>query len=396
MQREALLVLALTTACRGEESGAEQGSGESAAPGSETTAPATGGDGDAGADTTGSATMGSDPTGSLATGEPASSSTGDTGDVDPPVVVGCESIGAVDTDGVFSLASFGDRLIVGQFGYGQEGVSMLFGYPPWGKVQPGLVGIGESVCAMVEFDGWLVANTEHSGDIFRSMDGSTWELVHDGPDGTIGCDLVEHEQTLYAVSYDNQDREHGLVLRSADASAWAPVYDSGDGTSRYLREIASFDGRLFAFSVDEDTAQGYVHESDDGVRWVESTTPARFFRSHVWNGALWLSSTERGGNGVSGIWRSDGTEHELVYPSDKAYVTELASWRGALFAGTSDGWKEDTGTSSILMSPDGESFQTVCDLPELAVWALAVHDDRLFAGTWEFEVGGGVYEIIAE
>ena len=318
------------------------------------------------------------------------------GDEAPPVIVGCESIGTVPTDGVFSLVSYDERLLAGLFGYGQEASSMLFAYPPWGRVEPGLLGISESVCAMQPFAGHLVANTESSGDIVRSLDGVSWQVVWDGENGTIGCDLVEHAGMLYAVNYDNQSRENGRILRSPDGVQWSQVWDSGAGISRYLREVASFDGRLFAFSVDENTQQGYVLRSQDGVEWTEAPTPTRFFRSHVWEGALWLSSTSRGGNGEAGVWRSDGDTFELVHPSDKAYVTELVQWRGALFAGTSDGWKDDVGTSSVLMSPDGEQWQTVCDLPELAVWAAAVHDDRLFVGTWEFEVGGGVYEVIAQ
>lgn len=311
-------------------------------------------------------------------------------------IVGCEPVGAVDTDGVFSMLSFGGALVVGQFGYGQEQASMQYAYPPWHKVEPGLRGIGESVCALAEFGGWLYANTENSGDIMRSQDGQSWVTVHDGAAGAIGCDLVAHDGHLYAVNYNYDSQDHGQILRSADGVAWAPVYDSGPGTSRYLREIATFKGQLLAFSVDTSTSQGYVHRSMDGLDWSEAPTPTRFFRSHVWDGDLWLSSTERSSNGAAGVWRSDGVSFEQVYSATQPYVTELTHWRGALFAATSAGWKDDVGNASVLMSADGDAWETVCpQLPELAAWSLAVHDDRLFVGTWEFDVGGSVYEVVA-
>lgn len=312
-------------------------------------------------------------------------------------VVGCEPIGTVDSDGVFSLQSFAGRLLVGQFGYGREAQSMLFEAEPWQKVEPGLRGIGESVCAMTEHGGWLIANTENGGDIFRSADGTHWEHVHDGGAGFIGCDLVVHDDgNVYAVQYDFATQTHGRILRSSRGADWEVVYDSG-GTSRYLREIASHRGALMAFSTDVGTGQGYVHRSVDGAQWSETLAPARFFRTTHWNDTLWLSSTERSSTGVSGIWREEDGNFELVETVDIPYVTALAVWRDAMFAATSDGWKDDVGNAQLLMSRDGESWSSVCgELPELAAWDLAVHEGRLFVGTWQFGGVGRVYEVLTE
>lgn len=335
--------------------------------------------------------------GGAPTGSTSDTMTGSTTDDRPLVISGCEPVGTVDTDGVFSMLSFAGQLQIGQFGYGQAGSSMQYAYPPFAKVHPGLLGIGESVCAMAEFHGWLYANTENSGDILRSLDGQNWELVHNGDAGVIGCDLVVHDDHLYAVNYDFERQDRGRILRSADGTAWTATYNSGDGVSRYFREIASHNGELLAFSVDTQTSQGYVHRSADGTRWTESTTPTRFFRSQVWNGALWISSTERSSNGGSGIWQQQGDAFQLRYASTRPYVTELAVWRDTLFAATSDGWKDDVGTSTVLMSRDGDTWDQVCDdFAELAAWSLAVHDDRLFVGTWAFGGAGRVYEVVAQ
>ena len=97
--------------------------------------------------------------------------------------------------------------------------------------------------------------------------------------------------------------------------------------------------------------------------------------------------------GAPGIWRFDGTDTVQVHHESYHYVTELTDFDGALFAGTSDGWKDDVGTSSLLMSRDGSSWETVCDFPELAAWSIATSGDHLYVGTWQYGDGGQVYEV---
>ena len=304
----------------------------------------------------------------------------------------CSPVGASDSDGFFSLRSFDGKLYAGQFGYGHEGTSMLYSYPAWELVQPGLTGIGESVCAMLEFDGQLYANTENSGDIYRSADGSSWQIVYDGDAGTIGCGLEAFDGQLYAISYQNQDGSHGRILRTSSGTEWSTVWDSGD-ESWYLREITSHQGTLYGFFVDEGSLQGSMLTSTNGTDWTSTPVDTRFFRGHSWNGDLWLASADRTSSGVSGIWRLDGDTPVLVHQANKHYVTEITHWDNALFAGTADGWKEDEGTSSLLMSSDGAAWQTVCEFDEIAAWSVAVHGDNLYVGTWQYGHGGQVYIV---
>ncbi len=316
----------------------------------------------------------------------------DTGDDDVEHDYECHAVGSAYTDGFFALREYQGRLYAGLFGYGHESQSMLYAYPPWELTSPGLTGISESVCALLEWNGWLYANTESSADIMRSTDGSNWTRVYDGPGSTIGCGLEAMGSYLYAVNYGNGAGEHGRILRTADGTSWDTVWDSG-GAPSYIREITSHDGVLYAYYVDEDTDQTGQLSSSNGTDWATTSTPSRMFRGHSWNGHLWLASTERGGTGVAGVWRSDGGEPTLVYSASKKYVTEITHFDGRLFAGTSDGWKDDEGTSSLLMSPDGSTWETVCEFPEIAAWSIAAVGDHLYAGTWQYEHGGQVYEV---
>jgi len=305
----------------------------------------------------------------------------------------CVAVGSSLSDGFFSLRGFAGRLYAGQFGYGYEAVSMLFRYEPWEHVSPGITGVGESICAMREFGGHLYANTENSGDIFRSVDGENWSRVYNGTDGAIGCGLEVHAGQLYAVSYDYGSHRDGKILRTADGTTWHDVWNSG-ADDLYLRELTSHQGVLYAFATDEGSSQGRMLTSTDGTDWTSSATPTRFFRGHSWSGSLWLGSSDRRSNGVAGVWRYDGTgDPILVHPVSKHYVTELTDWDGVLFAGTSDGWKEDVGTSSLLMSRDGATWEPVCTFDEIAVWSIAVAADQLYVGTWEYGSGGKVYRV---
>jgi len=304
----------------------------------------------------------------------------------------CSAIGSSYSDGFFALRGFGDRLYAGQFGYGYEGQSMLYAYPPWELTSPGLTGISESVCALLEYQGQLYANTESSGDIYRSSDGSSWERVYDGGSQTIGCGLEAFGDHLYAVNYDNGAGEHGLILRSSDGGSWETVYDSGS-TAMYLREISSYQGLLVALAVDEDSHQGWALSSSDGTRWTALATDTRFFRAHSWDGHLWLASTDRSSLGPSGIWRFDGTDLLQVHSEPRHYVTEITDFDGALFAGTSDGWKDDEGSSALLTSRDGSSWEEVCQFPEIAAWSIAAVGEHLYAGTWQYGDGGQVYQV---
>ena len=307
----------------------------------------------------------------------------------------CQPVGSVPTDGIFSLRAFQGTLYAGLFGYGHETESMLFAHPPWARITPGLVGISESVCAMLEFQGRLYANTESDGDIFRSSDGRNWERVHDGASGVIGCGLEEFGGALYAVNFNFQTLSEGKILRSVDGAIWTTVYDSG-ATGLYLRHVVAHAGTLYALGTLDPGDQGKILSSTDGTSWAETNAPTRFFRALSHDGDLYLSSTTSRSNGAAGIWRLDGGAPTLVHPVSTTYVTELAAWDGALWAGTSDGWKEATGSSSLLLSRDGSSWETACTFSEAAAWAVAPLDDHLYVGTWEFGSGGRLYEVSIE
>ena len=308
----------------------------------------------------------------------------------------CESIGSNDHgDGFFTLAEFNDKLYAGLFGYELEHASMLYSYPDWELTSPGLTGISESICAMQEFDGFLYANTESSGDIFRSLDGSNWTRVFDGPNGSIGCGMTVFNNQIYAINYRNSRDDHGLIMRSTDGISWETVYDS-EALSMYLREIIVYNNKIYAFALLKENNSGHMLSSEDGSHWEVMEVPNRYFRGHVWNGYLWLGSVRgAGSSGEVAVWQYDGDTFTQVLTDDTQYFTNLKDLKGHLFASTSNGWKEDPGPSSLWVSPNGMTeWRRICEFDRTAVWSMAVVNDTLYLGTWQYGASGQVYKVV--
>jgi len=303
----------------------------------------------------------------------------------------CTSVGTSIGNGFFALESYKGHLYAGQFGYGLENQSMIYRHPNWTLTNPGLTGIGESVCAMRVFEGRLYANTENSGDIFVSDDGSHWSKIYNGPAASIGCGLAEFQGQLYALNYQNGNKTHGRILRM-DGNSWTTVFDSGLAPL-YLRELVVYNGMLYAFGVQD--GQGQMLTSMDGSQWTQIPIANRYLRGFVYNGHLWLGSTDMSApNSAVGIFRFDGTTFVQKYASNQRYVTQIRALNGVLYAGTANGWKEASGPSSLLVSTDdGESWSTLCTFPEAAVWDVAVHDGSIYLGTWQWGGHGRVMQV---
>ncbi|MBW1810494.1 MAG: hypothetical protein JRJ87_20015, partial [Deltaproteobacteria bacterium] len=211
--------------------------------------------------------------------------------------------------------------------------------------------------------------------------------------GTIGCGLEVFGGKLYAINYNNVSNTHGLILR-LDGSSWTTVYDSG-GTATYIREIVAYNNTLYAFAVENQ--QGQMLYSTNGSDWTKQQVANRYFRGHVWEGYLWLGSTDYYANGEVGVWRFDGVNFVKTYSGTKRYVTDIKDLAGNLFAGTSNGWKDESGPCSLVMSPDGETdWQTICTFPATAVWNMAVFDGDLYVGTWDYQSTGQLYKVSLE
>ncbi len=303
-----------------------------------------------------------------------------------------EVIDGENTDGFFSLLSFKEELYAGAFGYGHEGESMLFNLEG-GRVSPGITGIAESICVMREFNDAMYANTESDGKIYKSNDGENWEMVYDaGGSLNVGCGLTVKDDYIYA-SESHWDARKSIIVRSGNGKDWEQV----NSNDLYLRELVTHEDKIYGFGVDSSDS-GKVLTSTDGVKWETGPVDARFFRGNVNDGTLWIGSAALySDSGKSGIWRQEAGDFEEVHEDDSEkdnHITYIKSWKGNLFAGSTQGWKEADGPTDLLISEnEGETWGTACSIPDAAIWDLEVHDDILYVAGWDFKNGGKVYEV---
>ena len=298
-------------------------------------------------------------------------------------------VGASQDDGFFAIEKFKGALYAGSFGYKKR--QMIYKVEPFAPVSPGFT-VRESVCALREFNGSLIANTESDGLIYKSTDGSNWQKVHDGI-SPIGCALAVHKGYIYAASAGNSDNNKPCYLyRSKDGSSWEKVYDSG-GRVEYIRELVSYGDHVYAFYV-TDQKNNFMLKSADGQKWDKSSTPARIFRGSVHKGLLYLTSASEHSSSASGIWKYDGSSFSQIHSvPGKSHVSNIIGAGNDLIALTTKKWKGQGGGASLLVSCGGDSKwveKKVFD--ETESWGLAVSGGYVYVGTKQQGGGGKIYK----
>jgi hypothetical protein len=297
----------------------------------------------------------------------------------------CEAVGTEIPYGVFSMKTFNNKLYIGQFAYGASSQSMLYSYPEWQQVSPGITGVTESICAMEEFNGKLYANTEAEGKVYQSSsDGSSWSKVYDSP-YNIGCGLAVFNGVIYATHYEFLDFK-SKISRSYDGANWENVKDVGS----FVKEIIVYGGKLYVFGV-KSSGQGVGYVSSDGTNWQEFNAPARFLKATVINDKLYLGSTRRTSNGKSGLWVYDGTNFNLLSEQSIETVSKPQGFNNSVFVGTSSGFKTANGPS-FLMQYTGSALEKVCSFEEEGIWHIEVYNNSLYIGTWNSDGVGKLYK----
>ena len=298
-------------------------------------------------------------------------------------------LGASQDHGFFAIEEFKGQLYAGSFGYGKK--QMIYKVEPLAPVSPGFT-VKESVCALRQFNGSLIANTESDGLIYKTTDGNNWQKVHDGG-APVGCALAVHKGYIYAASANpNENTKPSYIYRSKDGSSWEKVYDGGKKVE-YIRELVSYGDHVYAFYV-TDQNNTFMLKSTDGQTWDKSSTPARMFRGSVHKGLLYLTSAGAHSAGASGIWKYDGSSFTKVHSvPGKSHVSNIIGAGNDLIAITTKQWKGQGGGASLLVSCGGDSNwveKKVFD--ETESWGLAVSGGYVYVGTKQHGGGGKIYK----
>jgi len=135
----------------------------------------------------------------------------------------------------------------------------------------------EEVLSFMVFGDYLFASTKnqvYGGEIWRSLDGATWEPVTTGGFGassnsTVGM-LEVFQGRLYASTIDDCE-----IWRTDDGLLWTRVVETCFGSYTDLRTLEPFGGSLYA-GVGYDGLAGFnLWNSTNGVDWVEGAYEPR-------------------------------------------------------------------------------------------------------------------------
>ena len=261
------------------------------------------------------------------------------------------------------------------------------GIPNW--VQSNINGFGDKnntqIPAMASYNGYLYAGTWKDGEvvdsaeIWRTPDGSTWEIVDSRQ--LNGCaHLIEYKGYLYCGSWD------GRIWRTSDGTTWIEEITDGFGYDYAgIARFAVYGDMLYASTWTE--SQTEIWRTEDGTNWTffedfgEDDENASAISSEIYNGYLYWGTA----NWYSGsqLWKTDGTTFTPVFSdglglSGNFAVSALASFDSHLYAGivSYDGIQvfrsnDDLHWESVLFMSDEGS-----DAHGLA--GLEVNGDELF------------------
>lgn len=308
----------------------------------------------------------------------------------------CEEIGKGVDEGFFSMEVFKDQLYIGGFGYKKK--PSLFRYPTWEVVSPGLV-TSESVCDMREFKGYLYANTEQDGYVYRSADGTTWQKVFDD-EGGIGCVLREYQDKLYATITAGGTRKGGKIYRSGDGLNWEVVYNTyGKASEDMIKDLIEYKGVFYAFYFDGASGKSGYLKSTDGKNWQRKELGyVRLFKALIWNDQLYASMSpypDSPNNNKPGLWKMEGDSFvEQGNLPEFKHFGDIVMYDQAIFGAASKKWKSFEGGGSLVMSVDeGKTWQKACEFKETEAWNVVVYKNELFVSTKQTGGGGKVYKV---
>lgn len=258
---------------------------------------------------------------------------------------------------------------------------------------------------------FLYAGIEGNGQLFRSKDGTRWQLVaktgqysvygltefhkklfmgthnplpqvwksKDGGQWSLAAVLPEAEKGVFSLGVFNGALYAGTgrarIYRSTDGNTWNPVGDlkhvSEASFPHWVRFLIPFEGYLYA-----GMEQGPLYRTADGSHWNEVsrvTTGEVGLRGAAIFGSAFYIGTTGGGT----IWRTeDGVAWEKVFKAPPylphGYVGAMAVAAGGLYASV-DGY--------VFRTQDGRAWEEVGNLGPHTLEALAAFGDEVYAGS---------------
>ena len=232
----------------------------------------------------------------------------------------------------------------------------------WSPLGSGILdGVGNSVQAVITYGNVLVAagKLESAGGIavsnVASWDGTEWSSLGEGVAGGPAVALGVYDGELYAGGlFQTTGGQPASRIAKWDGTQWSAL---GDGADAAVRALVVYEGELIV---------GGEFSTIGGIAAQ---------RIAKWNGTAWSTL----GGGVTDTVYA-GTVESLVVYNNELIVGGLFDHAGGVSANSVATWNGSNWTS-LGAGVDGDTFNR-------HVYALAVHDETLYAGG-SFTVAGG-------
>jgi hypothetical protein len=334
--------------------------------------------------------------------------------------------GNPDNEGIFGLEVFNDHLYAtsGNWQIGAQ-VWRLETNGTWVAVsEPGFGSSygnqNPSIPDMTVFNGNLYAGTGwggFAGQVWRSPDGSTWNLVATsgfGNSNNLGVAAIgTFKGFIYAGTIFNSNGTNGLeIWRSATGNPgdWQKVVTGGKGNT-YNYIVTSFTefGDYFYAAIENMHDGAEIWRTDNGTTW--STVSSGGFGDAdntqtggmtIYNGYLYVGTR----NVVTGaqLYRTaNGTTWDPVIDDgfgdlDNFKIEMIYAWNGSIFAGTDNNltgvevWQSMDGLIWHQINRDG--FGDSNNLTVLWNSSTIGYNHNLYIGTLNNVTGGEIWRTV--
>jgi len=229
----------------------------------------------------------------------------------------------------------------------------------------------DDIYSLYEFNGYLYAGTGAYAEIYRSLNGEDWSLVHDPPGDWVRS-MMEFDGFLYASTQGDAGDNSGTVYRTANGTDWVESFDVADIFA--VQVLYPFGDYLYA-GVSSDSGVGSLYRTSNGTNWeLAYSFPDSYVGALATFGSYLYAGT---GTNDGILYRSlNGTVWEAVYDSLGIAISALSVFNGYLYTGSGF----DT---HIYRSSDGTTWETVYSPDEQIITTFASFNGYLYAGTWD-------------
>lgn len=319
-------------------------------------------------------------------------------------------------DLVLSLATFNGNLYAGTAN-GEGGEVWRMG-SEWEQVNGNGFGNSDNggIDHLIEFDGYLYASTWNEadgGEVWR-YNGTPWSQVASGGFGdSTNVEIYRFavfDDTLYASTWSSTDTHGTEIYTTTNGTSWTRAVSNGFGDANNVAALSFeiFNGYLYA-GTHNTTTGGEVWRSTNGASWSQVNLDGFGEAGNIAVSAVtafrdWLYASTRHEPGAGAeVWRCqvcDGTDWTQVVDNgsgntDTRGMSALEVFRDRVYLIVGN----STTGMEVWRTADGANWQQVGfagfgdSNNRASYWdnSVAVTNDRLYIGTWNYANGGEIW-----